>query len=423
MRRLGPANYVRLWAASTVSNLGDGVSLVALPLLAATLTRDPLLVALLSMSGQLPWLLVSLHAGAIADRVDRRRLMARVDLIRMGLAATVGVAALGGWVSIPLLCALAFLLGSGETLYANATQPLIPAVAGDLPLESANARLYAGEVVTNGFVGQPVGGLLFAAAAGLPFLFDAASFAVSAALLLSIRGVFRPERAEHRPSLTRDVGEGLRWLRGNRLVRGLAGLLGVLNFTYGLATAVLVLFALEELGLSDKTYGLLLVALPVGGLIGSAVAARVSAGLGPGTSLAGLVILAAGADLGLFLSSDPYSAGAMLVLGGFIVTVWNVITISLRQEIIPDRLLGRVTGAYRLVGAGAAPLGALAGGLLASRFGLRAPFIVAAAGNLLCLPPIVKIASDRAIAAARSAARGTSSPSPPAADRPDPAGI
>jgi hypothetical protein len=181
--------------------------------------------------------------------------MAGVDLVRMGLAAAIGIVALGGWMSVPLLCALAFLLGSGETLYANATQPLIPAVAGDLPLESANARIYAGEVVTNGFVGQPVGGLLFAAAAGLPFLFDAASFAVSATLLLSIRGVFRAEESRRRRGLTRDIGEGLRWLWGNRLVRGLAGLLGVLNFTYGLATAVFVLFALEELGLATRRTG------------------------------------------------------------------------------------------------------------------------------------------------------------------------
>jgi MFS family permease len=133
MRRLGPPKYVRLLLSSTVSNLGDGVSLVALPLLAATITRDPLLVSLLAVSAQLPWLLFSLHAGAVADRVDRRRLMIGVDVVRMVLAAIIGLAALGDWASIPLLCGLAFLLCVGETLYANATQPLIPAVAGDPP--------------------------------------------------------------------------------------------------------------------------------------------------------------------------------------------------------------------------------------------------------------------------------------------------
>lgn len=404
MRRLGPPNYRQILAASTVSNLGDGVSLVALPLLAATVTRDPLLVSLLAVSGRLPWLLFSLHAGAIADRTDRRRLMVAVDLVRVGLAAAIGVAALGGWASIPLLCAIALLLGVGETLYANATQPLIPAVAGDLPPQSANARISAGEVVTNGFVGQPVGGVLFAAAAALSFFLDAASFALSALLLLSIRGVFRAEPPAQPAGLTRDVGEGIRWLWGNRLVRGLAGLLGVFNFTFGASTAVFVLFALEELGLSEGAYGVLLVAAAVGSLAGSALTGRMSAALGPGSALAVVVVFSITMELGPFLAPDPYTAGAMLFLSGFVITSWNVVTISLRQEIIPDRLLGRVTGAYRFVGAGSGPLGAVTGGLIAAGFGLRAPFVVAAVGNALCLPVTLRIASNRAIAVTRQAA-------------------
>jgi MFS family permease len=406
MPRLGPPNYVRLLASSTVSNLGDGISLVALPLLAATLTRDPLLVSLLAASGQIPWLLFSLHSGAIVDRTDRRRLMATVDVARMVLAATIGIAALTGWASIPLLCVVAFLLCVGETLYANATQPLIPAVAGDLPLQSANARIYAGEVVTNGFVGQPVGALLFAAAAGLPFLIDAATFAVSALLLVSMRGVFRAERPAHAASLTRDVREGIRWLWGNRLVRGLAGLLGVFNFTFGLSMAVFVLFALEELDLDERAYGLLLVTAAVGSLVGSAVTGRVSSVVGPGRVLALLVVVSAGLELGFFFAPDPYVAGAMLFLTGFTATAWNIITISIRQEIIPDWLLGRVTGAYRFVGNGAGPFGAVTGGVLASAFGLRAPFLAAAALLLLSLPPVLRVANNRAIAMARLEAEG-----------------
>jgi MFS family permease len=271
--------------------------------------------------------------------------------------------------------------------------------------------------VTNGFVGQPLGGVMFAAAASLPFLFDAGSFALSALLLLSIRGVFRAERPPEAHSLARDVGEGLRWLWGNHLVRGLAALLGVFNFTFGLSMAVFVLFALEELGLDEGAYGLLLVTAAAGGLVGSFLTTRMSSAMGPGRMLALLVVLLTGMELGLFFARDPYSTGAMLFLSGFVVTAWNVITISLRQEIIPDRLLGRVTGAYRAVGAGAGPIGALAGGLLASGFGLRAPFLVAAVVNAVCLPPTLRLANNRTIAAARAEASRTGAPQNSAADR------
>lgn len=408
--RLGPPNYLKLFAASTASNLGDGIALVALPLLAATITRDPLLVSLLAMSGQLPWLLFSLHAGAIADRVDRRRLMVYVDAGRLVIVAAIGLAAAGGWASIPLLCVLAFLLCIGETLFDNATQPFVPAVAGDLPLESANARMFAGQIVTNSFMGQPIGGLLFVAAAGLPFFFDAATFAVSIVLLVSIRGAFRAERPAQNTSITRDIGEGLRWLWGNRLIRSLAGLLAVMNFTYGLSAAVFVLFALDELGLSESSYGLLLAAAAAGSLVGTAIAGRMSAALGPGRVLAVMVLLSAATEAVLFVAPDPYTVGAMLFLGGLIAFVWNVITITVRQEVIPDRLLGRVTGAYRVLGVGTGPLGAVVGGVLASSFGLRAPFIVAAVINALCVVPTMRLAGNRAIAAAREGSRQDASP-------------
>lgn len=401
--RLGPPNYLKLLAASTSSNLGDGIALVALPLLAATITRDPLLVSLIAMSGQLPWLLFSLHAGAIADRVDRRHLMVWVDAGRLVIVMVIGLAAAGGWASIPLLCVLAFLLCIGETLFDNATQPFVPAVAGDLPLESANSRMFAGQIITNAFVGQPVGGLLFAVAVGLPFFVDAVTFAVSIVLMLSIRGVFRAEQPERRTGITRDVGEGLRWLWANRLIRSLAGLLAVMNFTYGLSAAVFVLFALDELGLSESSYGLLLAAAAAGGLAGTAIAGRLTTSLGPGRVLAAMVLLSAVTEAMMFVAPDPYTVGAMLFLGGLIAWVWNVITITVRQEVIPDRILGRVTGAYRVLGVGSGPLGAILGGVLASSFGLRAPFIVAAVINALCLPPTFKLVTNRAIAAAREA--------------------
>ncbi|MCU0306505.1 MAG: MFS transporter [Thermoleophilia bacterium] len=412
---LGP-RYARLWAASTVSNLGDGITLVAIPLLAASLTRDPFLVAVVAAAGQLPWLLFSLHAGAFVDRVDRRRLMVAVDLARAGVVAALAATVLTGVASLPLLAAVAFLQGSGEVLYANAVQPLIPALTGGRDLERANARLYAGEILTNRFLGGPVGGLLFAAAAALPFAVDAATFLASAALLAGIAGTYRPERAAGPPTTLRaEIGEGLRWLWRHSLLRFLALVLGVFNLAGAAAAAVYVLFALEELGLGEAEVGFLLIAGAVGALAGTALAARLSRRLGPGRAMLGAGLLGGVAMTGLAVTSSPWVAALLGALEGVFVIVWNVITISLRQEIIPDRLLGRVSSSYRLVGVGAAPVGALLGGAVASALGLRATFLVFGALTLLVSLLLPLQAGDAQIARARSAASaGPGAPAPAA---------
>jgi MFS family permease len=403
---LGP-DYARLWTASTVSNLGDGVSQIALPLLAATETADPLLISVVAFAGQLPWLLVSLPAGAVIDRVDRRRLMATVDIVRMALMALLALAAWGGWAGIALIATVAFLLGTGETLYANAVQPLIPAVVrGRGDLVRANSRLYAGEIVADGFAGRPLGGLLFAAAAGLPFALDSASFGVSAALLLALTGTYRPERgaATSPGTLRHEIAEGLRWLWAHRLLRGLAGLLGLLNLMNSMAFAVFVLFALQILDLGEAGFGLLLVFGALGGLLGSVVAGRLARGLGPGPVLVGAMAGEAASYLGIGLSSSRYAVALLLVLNGLVAVVWNVITITLRQEIIPDRLLGRVTSAYRLVGVGVAPIGALLGGALADAIDLRAPLVIAGVVCALGAVASLGISTTRSIEAAREGA-------------------
>jgi MFS family permease len=351
---------------------------------------------------QLPWLVVSLPAGALIDRVDRRRLMATVDVLRMLLMAVLAVAARGGWAGIPLIATAAFLLGVGETLFANAAQPLIPAVVprgGDLV--RANSRLYAGELIADGFAGRPLGGLLFAAAAGLPFLIDAGSFGVSAVLLLALSGTYRPARVAGPPrALRHEIAEGLRWLWGQRLLRGLAGLLCLLNFMNALAFAVFVLFALQVLDLGEAGFGVLLIFGAVGGVLGSLVGGRLARVLGAGPVLVGAMAGEAVSYLGIGLSSSRVAVALLLVLNGLVGVVWNVITITLRQRIVPDRLLGRVTGAYRLVGLGLLPLGALLGGVLADAAGLRAPLIVAGAACALGAIASVPLATAPGLRAA-----------------------
>jgi hypothetical protein len=222
------AEYRKLWAASAVSNLGDGITLVAGPLLAASLTRDPALVAGLTVAQRLPWLLFSLLSGALVDRFDRRRLMAAVDLFRTVVVGVLGVAVVSGWASLPLTYVAFFLLGTAETRFANASIAIMPAVVPKERLERANGRLFAAELSANQFAGPPVGGALFAVAAALPFLVDAGTFAASAALLLALRGRFRVAPAEGPAGTTiaAEIAEGLAWLLRHRLLLVLAIMLG-----------------------------------------------------------------------------------------------------------------------------------------------------------------------------------------------------
>jgi MFS family permease len=405
--RLG-ANYVRLWAASTVSNLGDGVTLAALPLLAASLTRSPTSVAAVSFAGTLPWLFFALLGGAVADRVDRKRAMAVVDGLRMVTIGILAALVLTDEASLILIGIVAFTLGTLETVFDNAAQAILPNVVDRDALETANGRLYAAEVVTNQFAGPPLGAFLFTAAAAAPFVLDSASFGIAAIVVLGLRGSFRPVRKftenEARPSIRADIAEGLRWLRRHRLLRTLALLLGVLNLLEAGVMAVLVLYALEVLDLSKTGYGILLTAAGIGALFGSLLARRLSSWMGPGTTLIVSVLLIGAATLVPALVANPIMVGASFAVIGAAAVAWNVVTVSLRQAIVPDALLGRVNSAYRLLGWGTMPLGALLGGFLAETFGLRAPFVVGGVVPLVMGVAMIPLVNNRTLAAARAGA-------------------
>jgi Transmembrane secretion effector len=233
--------FLRLWAAVGISNLGDGVAAAALPLLAAALTHDPVLVAGLTVAQRLPWILFALPAGVIVDRSDRRALMWRTDALRgLAMAGFALLIALDQG-SIALLYAIAFALGFADTLVDTAYRTLLPRLVADDELEQANARLYGAEIVTNRFVGPPLGGLLFAAAVSAPFLLDAASFLLAAAAMFAIGGSFRGSAEVRTTSIRDGVGEGLRWLRGHRLLRSFATVVAVWHFVWGAGNAILVL--------------------------------------------------------------------------------------------------------------------------------------------------------------------------------------
>jgi Transmembrane secretion effector len=284
----------------------------------------------------------------------------------------------------------------GQTLFDSAVLAIIPALVSRdrARLERANGRL--GAVLTAGqyFVGPPAGGVAFKLAAWLPFGADAISFAASAALVAALRGRFAAERpgAGVPAGLRAEIAEGLRFLLGHRVLRALAGMVGAFSLVYMAGTAILVLFAQEQLGLGNVGFGLLFSALAAGGLPGNLLAPAVGRRLRSGTILIGGTFVSAAAWLALGLAPTAWVAAAALALVGLVGSIWDVAQLSLRQVLIPDRLLGRVISAIRLIGFGPAPVGALLGGALGRAFGLRAPFVfgsvVLAAMALLALPAI-----------------------------------
>lgn len=400
-------NYWKLWTASTLSNLGDGVTLVAAPLLAATLTRDPVLVAGMAFAHRLPWLLFTLISGVLVDRLDRRRIMWAVDASRAVVIGGLGLAVYLGWANIFLLYAVFFLIGIAETLFDNASVSILPAVVPRERLEKANGWLFGAQLATNEFAGRPLGGFLFSVAAAAPFLLDAGSFAAAAALVLAMRGKFRPRRSEDssedviRTTIWAEIRDGLRWLWNQPLLRALALMLGVMNAMFAAYDAIFVLFALEVLGLGPIGYSVLLTTGAVGGLVGSLSADRISAALGHGGALLGSVLVMILALAGTAVIHNAFVVGTLFAFVGVSVIVWNVITVSLRQAIIPEGLLGRVNSSYRLLGLGGMSVGAMLGGVLAGAFGLTAPMWFGAAVLTIMLFVALPAVNNRTVAQVR----------------------
>ncbi|GII21555.1 MFS transporter [Planosporangium mesophilum] len=362
--------------------LGNGVMLVAAPLLAASMTSSPLLVSGTTFALTLPWLLFSLPSGALVDRLDRRRVMVVVDWIRAAAIGGVGVAVALHWDSLMLLYAVMFLIGVGETLFRAANLSMLPSVVGSDLLERANSRLTAARTVLHDMIAGPLGGFLFAVAAAVPLLVNAGSFAVGAVLLGLLSGTFRPDGRPGpdpaaRPSFRYEVAAGLRWLLAHRLLRTLAILIGLLNVTLSAALSILVLLATKRLGLGSIGYGLLFTALAVGGLVGALFGERLVQRFTASVTLRAGLIVETLFHLAMALSTGPIPVGVALAVFGVHDALWMIVTTSLRQRLTPPEMLGRVNSAYLFLAAGGNAVGALLGGAIASRFGLTAPFWIA----------------------------------------------
>jgi MFS family permease len=283
--------------------------------------------------------------------------------------------------SIEMLAAGGFLLGSAEVIFSNAAQSVLPDLVPPELLAKANGSQQVSLTVGESFLGPPAGSLLFAAAAALPFGLDAVSFAGSAALLARLPRTRQAPKTAQRPRIRAQIAEGLRWLARHRLLRVVAVLLGIYNFANQMGQAVLVLLATQTLHVSARGYGLLLAASAVGSVAGGVANPILTRRMGMLPALVLPALIDAAAFVGIGLAPGPVVVAALLASQGFAVTMWNVVTVSLRQRVVPGQLLGRVNSVYRMLGWGLMPLGALAGGFVAHAAGLRAPYIAA---GLLC---------------------------------------
>lgn len=371
-----------LWAANSVSTLGDGVVETAAPLLVASVSDNPVLVGFAALVGQLPWLLFSLLSGVIVDRLDRRRLIVAVDVLRGLVTAALTVAVATGHATIPVIYACAFLLGTGETLAQTAASSLVPAVVPSDLLPQANARLHGSFFVLNRFAGRPLGAALFVLAAALPFGLNAASFLLSAALIATLRGL-RPEPAagpvadaeeQGRRSVRRDIAEGLRWVWHEPVIRMMSLALCLMNAALLAGFSIMVLYARDRLGLGAVGYGVLMGASAVGGILGALVAPALQARCSASLLLRTGLVVETLTHVGLALAGAPWVAGAVLAFFGMHSSVLGAVETTFRQRRVPDELRGRVQSVFFMFAIGGNVVGALIGGPLVRWQGVTAPF-------------------------------------------------
>jgi MFS family permease len=381
--RMGTA-FRWLVASSWASNLGDGLALAAGPLLVAARTSDPLLVALGALLQRLPWLLFGLHAGVVADRVDRRVLVVAVDTARAGVLAVLAAALLTTDVGLlPVLAAL-FVLGTAEVLADTTSGTLLPMVVHRADLGIGNARLTAGTLTMNQLAGPALGGLLFLAGAAWPFLAQAVLVALGAVLVARVR-LPRRERPAQSPRIGRDLAEGLRWTWGDAAVRTLTLTIVLFNVTYGAAWSVLVLYADQRLDLGAAGFGLLTTAVAVGGIAGTAAYDRLERHVGLARLMRVGLAIETLTHLGLALATTIWVAAPVLVVFGAHAFVWGTTSRTVRMRAVPLGLQGRVGGVYAVGLFGGILLGQAVGGVVARIWGVTGPFWFAFAGSAVLL--------------------------------------
>lgn len=380
-------NYWKLWTAHATSNLGDGLASVAFPWLASAVTREPFLIALIAVMSRLPWLVFTLPAGVITDRYDRKKIIVAMNFLQGILALVLALTLLVEANSLPSLDNLAnsvnfetnyflyfsllfisLLFGFTEVLRDNAGQTFLPSVVERENLESANGKLWSVEYLANSFIGPPISSFLLGVSIFLPFFIHSSTFFIAAALVGLITRINVEEVREKKSSINfrAEIREGFTWLWSHSLLRPMAIILGSMNLIGAITAATFILFAQEILETSVFEFAILGTAGAVGGTLGGVLGPKISKKLGSGRSLYLTLMILPATALLIGLSSNWLVVWAMIFCATIFAVLWNVITVSLRQSIIPSELLGRVNSVYRFFAWGSMPIGTLIGGAIVS---------------------------------------------------------
>lgn len=378
--RLG-RSFRWLLASSWTSNLGDGIALAAGPLLLASQTGSPLLVALGATAQWLPPLLFGLLAGALTDRLDRRLIVVVVNAVRCAVLALLAAAVLTGAVSVAVVLAALFLLGTAEAFADNASRTLLPVLVHRDDLAVGNARLQAGFLTLDQLAGPFLGAALFSVGAAWPIIADAVLVAAAAALVSRVVLPPGPRDDGPRPRVRHDIVEGLRWTWHHAAVRTLVLTITTFNVTYGAAWSVLVLYATERLGLGPIGFGSITLVIAAGGLAGTLAYGRITRHVSLGDLMRIGLVVETLTHAALALATSAWVAMPVFFVFGVHAFVWGTTSTTVRQRAVPVELQGRV-GGVDVVGVYAGlVVGSGIGGMLASWYGVTAPFWFAFAGS------------------------------------------
>ncbi|WP_322097726.1 MFS transporter [Nakamurella alba] len=424
-----PGDFLRLLLAWFSSLTGDGLRMVALPLLAAWVSPTPGAVAAVAAFTSLPWLLVAVPAGALVDRMSAVVAIRVAHVVRALCTLGLVVAVETGWYGIPVLCAFGFVLTAAETFADGAAQTMIVRIVPQAQLEKANTRFAVVETVALDLVGPLVAGVTFVVAGWIPFALSAAAFAVAAVVVGRIRAgrttaedrvlsslqraaalptavptapptdpptnlptdlpVGLPTGPRHRRAapvrgpLTGEIREGLRRLFADPVLRTLVITVAVLAAAVAAQDGVLVLYATEDLGLSPELYPTLLVAMSVGILVTAPFVGRWADRFGQGPLMVTAIVATGSGIVLMGLLPHPVTGWACYLLIGASGVTWNVLSATRRQRRTPVEMAARVSSAFRVVAFGAAPVGNVLGGVIGHLWGVQAVFLVAGGAMLV----------------------------------------
>ena len=424
MKKESHKNFNLLLTASTFSNLADGIAGYAYPWLFSLLTRDPLLISIVSVLVNLPRLIFVLYAGVIADKFNRQKILIFTRLGQVFLTSIFVVLIYLNLDNIPkevqfnepqfeskflIISAaylLAFMFGLLEVTRDNAAQAFLPQIVSKDNLPKANGRLFGIEIVTNNFLGTPVGGFLIGLSLITPFIFDTLLMLVSVFFITGIKGKFeRPEDINKDQNTSEMIREGVEWLKNNTLLKRLAIYTGIANFFGSMQFPIMILFAQELIGLNAIQYSFLAYGAAIGGLVGSQVANKINAKLEESKTLLISVALFGIGMFAPYVTTNPFIVAGSFGLSSFGSVLWNVQAVSIRQALIPDNLLGRVNSVYRLLALGLNPIGAIFGGAIVKildnsfsrEFALRFPFLLGGIFMLILFLSAPRLLSQKLI--------------------------